>query len=179
VPLPASLVCRLREHLGVLAVDEDQPLFPSAINTPLDPDNVRTRMLKPLVEEAGAPWAGWHTLRHTFASLQIARGANIVQLSRALGHHSPAFTLSVYAHLLEGEEAPALDLGIALQRASLNGSARGNGGATHPTELAPSLPSGVPLPLGTSRTPTHPDEQPSRATEPKVRGSNPLGRAKE
>jgi integrase len=134
---------------------DDERLFPSAINTPLDPDNVRTRMLKPLVEEAGAPWAGWHTLRHTFASLQIARGANIVQLSRALGHHSPAFTLSVYAHLLEGEEAPALDLGIALQRASLNGSARGNGGATHP------------------------DEQPSRATEPRVRGSNPLGRAKE
>ena len=29
---------------------------------------------------------------------------------RALGHHSPPFTLDVYAHLLDGEEPPALDL---------------------------------------------------------------------
>ena len=56
------------------------------------------------------PWAGFHSLRHTFASLQLARGVNVLQLSRALGHHSPAFTLAVYAHLLPGDEAPALDL---------------------------------------------------------------------
>ncbi len=52
------------------------------------------------------------------------RGVNVVQVSRALGHHSAAFTLDVYVHLLEGEEAPALDLGEALDG--------GNGGATHP-----------------------------------------------
>jgi hypothetical protein len=34
----------------------------------------------------------------------------MLQLSRALGHHSPAFTLSVYCHLLAGDEVPALDL---------------------------------------------------------------------
>ena len=33
-----------------------------------------------------------------------------MQLSRVLGHHSAAFTLSVYAHLLEGDQAPPLDL---------------------------------------------------------------------
>ena len=37
-----------------------------------------------------------------------------MQLSRALGHHSAAFTLDVYAHLLDGEDAPALDLGAVL-----------------------------------------------------------------
>jgi len=57
-------------------------------------------MLKPLAEEVGAPWAGWHTLRHTFASLQLAGGCNVVALSRALGHHTAAFTLSTYVHLL-------------------------------------------------------------------------------
>lgn len=62
------------------------------------------------MEEIGAPWGAFHTLRHTFASIQLARGVNVVQLSRVLGHHSPAFTLSTYCHLLEGEEAPALDL---------------------------------------------------------------------
>jgi hypothetical protein len=34
---------------------------------------------------------------------------NVLALSRALGHHSAALTLDVYAHLLEGDEAPALD----------------------------------------------------------------------
>jgi len=50
-------------------------------------------------EEAGAGWAGY-TLRHTYASLQLSRGVNVVQLSRALGHHSA--TLDTYVHLLEG-----------------------------------------------------------------------------
>ena len=39
---------------------------------------------------------------------------NLLQLSRALGHHSPAFTLSVYAHLLEGDQAAPLNLDDAL-----------------------------------------------------------------
>jgi integrase len=76
----------------------------------LDPDQLRKRIFKPLAEEAGVSWAGWHTLRHTYASLQIAGGANIVALSKVLGHHSPSFTLNVYAHLLDGDEVPALDL---------------------------------------------------------------------
>jgi integrase len=81
---------------------------------PLWPDSLRKRMLKPLVEEVGAPWAAFHTFRHTFASIHIAEGTNIVALSKALGHHSAAFTLSRYTHLLPGEDAPAIDLANAL-----------------------------------------------------------------
>lgn len=56
---------------------------------------------------------------HTPAHVRLApdrSGLHVVQLSRALGHHSAAFTLSVYVHLLEGEKAPALDLADALAR---------------------------------------------------------------
>jgi len=67
-------------------------------------------VFKPLAEEAGAPWAGFHTFRHTFASLHLSQGTNLLQLSRALGHHSPAFTLTRYTHLLPGDEAPALNI---------------------------------------------------------------------
>lgn len=88
----------------------DSLVFPSQAGTPLDPDNRRSRILKPAAEEAGVAWAGWHSLRHTFASLQLARGTNVLQLSRALGHHSPAFTLERYCHLLPGGEAEPLDL---------------------------------------------------------------------
>ena len=65
--------------------------------------------------EADAPCTAFHPLRHTYASLQLARGVNVVQLSRALGHHSPNFTLDTYVHLLEGDEAPALGVTEVLE----------------------------------------------------------------
>ena len=79
----------------------------------IEPDNLRRRGLKPIVQEVDAPWAGFHTFRHTFASIHLSQGTNLLQLSRALGHHSAAFTLSRYTHLLPGDEAPALDLSLA------------------------------------------------------------------
>ncbi|MGB7685836.1 MAG: tyrosine-type recombinase/integrase [Solirubrobacterales bacterium] len=120
VRLPDSLAAKLRAHL------DDQPdqdstavFFPNESGAPLDPSNLRPRVLKPLVRQAGAPWAGFHTFRHTFASLHLRHGTNLLQLSRALGHHSPAFTLTRYTHLLPGDEAPALDLSTACPPSSL------------------------------------------------------------
>ena len=111
MPIPQSLVSELRQHVDGLA--DDAFVFPSANRsepTPMDPDAFRIGVLKPVLEEVGAPWAGFHSLRHTYASLQLARGANVLQLSRALGHHSPAFTLATYCHLLDGDMVPALDI---------------------------------------------------------------------
>ena len=111
VRLPEPLVAKLRVHLATQPDQDSTALaFPSEAGGALDPNNLRRRVLKPLAEEANAPWAGFHTFRHTFASLHLSRGTNLLQLSRALGHHSPAFTLTRYTHLLPGEEAPALDL---------------------------------------------------------------------
>jgi integrase len=118
VPLSPDMVNKLRaRHAETEWPNSDDLVFPSLTGTPLDPDNLRARVLKPVAEEVGAPWAGFHTFRHTYASLMLAAGSNILQLSRALGHHSPAFTLTVYTHLLEGEHAPALHLGAELPTA--------------------------------------------------------------
>ena len=43
---------------------------------------------------------GLHTLRHSAATILFRRGWNAVQVQKFLGHHSPAFTLAVYVHLL-------------------------------------------------------------------------------
>jgi integrase len=43
---------------------------------------------------------GYHALRHHFASLALTSGVDVRALSEYLGHHSPAFTLSVYCHLM-------------------------------------------------------------------------------
>ena len=53
---------------------------------------------------------GFHTLRHTFASLLFAEGRNIRQVQALLGHSDPSFTLRVYVHLLDGDVGGPLDL---------------------------------------------------------------------
>jgi integrase len=42
-----------------------------------------------------------HATRHTYASALIAAGVDIVTVSTRLGHHSPSFTLRVYARLFD------------------------------------------------------------------------------
>jgi integrase len=117
VPLDAGLVSELR-GLGAGAAD-DALVFTSERGTVLDHSNVRRRVLRPAAEEAGAAWAGFHTFRHTCASLLFERGANAVQVQRWLGHHSPAFTLATYVHLLDGGVGEALDLDAELAQVAL------------------------------------------------------------
>lgn len=111
VPLPPSLVSELRKHLASLRPDgPDSLAFPSRAGTVLRYPNMLRRVLRPAVEEAGASWAAFHSFRHTYASLHLEKGTNIVRLSRMLGHHDPAFTLRRYAHLIPGDDPIALDL---------------------------------------------------------------------
>jgi hypothetical protein len=35
---------------------------------------------------------------------------SVLRLGRWMGHHSPAFTLETYGHLVDGDLGPALDL---------------------------------------------------------------------
>ena len=44
---------------------------------------------------------GIHRARHLFASIALEKGMSVLHLSQALGHQSPALTLSVYAHLMK------------------------------------------------------------------------------
>jgi hypothetical protein len=63
----------------------------SIIWWPLNPNNVRNRQLKPLMKRVGAPWAGFHALRHTFVSIQVReQGCNVLALAKGLGHSDPA-----------------------------------------------------------------------------------------
>ena len=172
VALPVSIVGPLRSHLSGLPDHPESVVFPTLRGTHHDADNLRRRVLKPLMEEIDAPWAAFHTLRHAFASLQIAQGVNVVQLSRALGHHSAAFTLEEYVHLLPQEEAPALDLALAL-----GGQRMGNGTPRIADAHRSCFPAGSSCIAERSRTRAHLAEVGSEPTEPKVRASSPLGRA--
>lgn len=55
-----------------------------------------------------------HDLRHTAASLAVSSGANVLAISRMLGHESPQVTLNTYADLFDTD----LDkVGAAMDRA--------------------------------------------------------------
>ena len=84
--------------------------FMSRTGTPMDPNNLHTRTLTPGGAGGRRVVGGFHAFRHFCASQLIADGRNIVQVSRWLGHHSPSFTLDVYAHLLDESVGEALAL---------------------------------------------------------------------
>lgn len=110
VPIDHRLVCELRARRKASEWPGDDDLvFPATNGEPLRQENVRRRALNPVAEEAGVSWAGFHTFRHTCATRLFAAGRNAVQVQRWLGHHSPAFTLSVYVDLLDGDLGMPLD----------------------------------------------------------------------
>jgi integrase len=80
--------------------EDGDPVFATRAGTPLDYACVYNRVFKPAARRAGVPWAAFHTLRHTCATMLFRNGLNAKQVQMWLGHHSPAFTLAVYVHLL-------------------------------------------------------------------------------
>lgn len=134
VPIDFELVRALRQARPA-DVDGRDLVFADARGGPLHASNLLCRVLKPAVEEAGASWAGFHTLRHTCASRLFAAGRNPVQVQRWLGHHSPAFTLSTYAHLMDNDLGEPLPLPAVKVPAGVSGT-RGYDAHQPETELA-------------------------------------------
>ena len=113
VVLMPALVSMLREQKAkAFARGHARPsdyVFASEVGTPLHYRNVSRRGLDRAMQRAGLAGDGrpklrWHDLRHTYASLLIAQGANVVFVSRQLGHASPTITLDVYGHLFDHAE---------------------------------------------------------------------------
>ena len=84
------------------ALDAD-PVFVSKTRGRIDPGNLARRVFKPAAHAAGVDWASFHSLRHYCAPQLFTLGLNAKQVQVWLGHHSPAFTLSTYVHLLSDE----------------------------------------------------------------------------
>lgn len=61
------------------------------------------------VRAARLPTLRLHDLRHTHATLLLQAGINPKIVSERLGHHSVAFTLDTYAHVMPGMQREAAD----------------------------------------------------------------------
>jgi integrase len=102
VPIDHELVRALRKgRKDSEWPDAEHLVFPARNGKALNPANLYRDALKTPREEANLSWVGFHTFRHTCASLLFEDDPNPVRVQRWLGHHSPSFTLERYVHMLD------------------------------------------------------------------------------
>jgi len=97
VPLSTDVA----QALWRLQGDPGELIFTSLRGCRVDRDWLWKNVLKPTAKKAGVPWAGFHTFRHTCASILFASGKNPKQVQMWLGHSDPGFTLRTYVHLID------------------------------------------------------------------------------
>lgn len=87
---------------------EDEPFVFGGL-TPLPIRNIQRRFESD-IKKSGVKRIRLHDLRHSHASLLINRGANIVAVSKRLGHATIQQTLQTYSHLLQESDDAMIDI---------------------------------------------------------------------
>ena len=73
-------------------------LFVGEYGRPLDPSNIRNRDHLPRLIRLGLPRFRLHDLRHFHATQLVAASVDYRTVGDRMGHRSPSFTISTYAH---------------------------------------------------------------------------------
>jgi integrase len=117
VNLPAPMLVTLRAHRARQAADRlalgeawqaTGFIFTSSVGTPMEPRNLN-REFKTICHQAGLGDWHPHELRHSAASLMLARGVKLQVVSEVLGHASIRMTADVYGHILAPDRQAAAD----------------------------------------------------------------------
>ncbi len=83
-------------------------LFTTVDGRPVHPDTV-TGWFSKFVARTGLPCVTVHGLRHTFVTLLIAKGVDIVTVSSLAGHAQASTTINMYAHAVQERRASAIE----------------------------------------------------------------------
>ena len=110
VPAAASVLSRLAARCDGRSASD--LLFPARVGGYLKrPSYDSTGWFNRAVERAQVQTITPHDLRHTCASLAVSAGANVLAVSRMLGHKDPSVTLRIYADLFDSDlDAVAVNL---------------------------------------------------------------------
>ncbi|HDR7502348.1 TPA: site-specific integrase [Bacillus toyonensis] len=115
--LPASTVSKLKKHRAVILKEklsqgeeyqDNDLVMCTPFGTPINPANVR-RSLNALIKKAAVPKIRFHDLRHTHATLLLAKGVNVKVISERLGHSNIKITLDTYSHVLPTMQEDAVN----------------------------------------------------------------------
>jgi integrase len=107
--LKAFLLLRKKDTLKNGWGEPPNWLFYNTTGNMVDPDHLRRRVFKKILEKAGLRHIRMHDLRHTYATLRISKGDNILDVSKQLGHHSVKITLDIYCHWMPGGKKSEVD----------------------------------------------------------------------
>jgi integrase len=109
IALPAFLLRELKEWRLTCPKSTHDLIFPNLDGQPMSYSNLITRGFHPARSRAGIRRIRFHDLRHTYASLMIRNGEDIVVVSRLMGHANASFTFNVYCHMLPRQRNPIGD----------------------------------------------------------------------
>lgn len=115
IPINEKYCEKLLEHWANTSVimrkppDKNDYLFRSSIGGPAEPKTMQ-ETFKRITKEAGIDDANFHSLRHTFATRAIEKGADVKTLSVILGHSSVNITLNRYAHVLDEQKRKTMNM---------------------------------------------------------------------
>jgi len=105
----ADALLALKESRVVIPIDEDSDwIFSNGKGSPLDVDNWRRRVFSKALKKAGSRRIRIHDLRHTYATLRLSKGDNIVDVANQLGD-DVVTVLKVYAHWMPGKKKDEVD----------------------------------------------------------------------
>ena len=99
-----------RHAAGSAWTDHDL-VFCDAVGEPLSPTN-ETKRFQRAVAVAGLPAIRFHDMRHTAATILLAKGVHVKLVSEMLGHSTITLTLDTYSHVIpamHGDAAAAMD----------------------------------------------------------------------
>jgi len=107
--LKQYLISRKTETLKKGWGEPPELLFYNEAGNRIDINGIRKRVFYKCLEKAGLRRIRIHDLRHTYATLRISKGDNILDVSKQLGHHSIKITLDTYAHWMPGGKKSEVD----------------------------------------------------------------------
>lgn len=97
---------QLEQQMSTGRRDDDGLVFSRPDGRPIHPDFF-SQSWDRLVRKSKMRRIRLHDLRHTHASILLKAGVPVKVVSERLGHSSPAFTMTVYQHVLPGMQADA------------------------------------------------------------------------
>lgn len=89
-----------RRVAGEAWLGNSEPVFTTPEGAAIDGRELIRKWFRPLLNRAGLPAIRVHDLRHSYASIALARGVHPKVVQEALGHSTIAATLDLYSHVV-------------------------------------------------------------------------------